>query len=115
MTRRSCIAKWGHARVRGSVDVRPELQEERHHVGKTLSGCYTQQWGVVDELRPDVGVAPCQQDQSTDLNTKGIFINIIIDHFYIVSFLTHSIHAECDSKDDDDELMLNVLRCHLTY
>ena len=98
MTRRSCIAKRGHARVGGSVDVCPELQEERHHVGKPLSGCYTQQRGVVDKLRPDVGVAPCQQDQSTDLNTKGTLINIILDHFYIVSFLTHSIHVEHDSK-----------------
>ena len=24
-------------------------------------------------------------------------------------------HSACLSGDDDDELMLNVLRCHLTY
>ena len=32
-----------------------------------------------------------------------------------VHFDFHTARELCSTTDDDDELMLNVLRCHLTY
>ena len=38
------------------------------------------------------------------------------DCFYIALFISRLNALACDHIDDDyDELMLNVLRCHLTY
>ena len=42
--------------------------------------------------------------------------NNIRDIFRLLThFVAECCKRECTSNDDDDELMLNVLRCHLTY
>ena len=45
----------------------------------------------------------------------AIKIAAIIKYLFIFIFLVLYVHINRMADDDDDELMLNVLRCQLTY
>ena len=54
------------------------------------------------------------------LDAKLLLKSATLQHDRLVSFvpmlnLHHCVQLACNMKTDDDELMLNVLRCQLTY